>query len=589
MATKKYRFQQTADMLDSETIDAYQESYNRKREEVQREVKRDSELVRMLITTGVLTVGAVVLIAFLIGLIGNLHQYIETSSQVMKFLLEWVPRGLGVAAVAWLFVRFYRAFRAWQSHNKQMKLMQAEIDDRHAARERENLLARGQYELMMAEARQKDRAITFDQLGNAAVLNPSTWEIAQIRGNYQQYPSLHTIRNDNQLQAGQADALQVNISEERSLPRIEQFYEAIPFNSLQTGLGAEVDTGELVIGPIRKSTHFKFIGGSGQGKSCVAGGVLDIATTTNDPDHLRIGLLDLEYNTARLFEDLPHVAEIGPRRQRLVGRDPDEVANKLKLLQWELTRRAQLGEEHCTLNEPVLLVYVEEMLSLKYEVVDKQLQKDMLAALNIISIRGRKYGIFFLTCMQTDYSDKSTREGMAQFRTRGGFAIDPDTARAAGFFKTELIKQNFQRGRQGQYVLEKPQYAGLVLAPDYDVALKLEAKSKGKTSATKPTMAPTIESTISRYDERETPVYEVASIPTTPTTKGPITGALKPQLTAQEWRIVEKWKQGMGMKQIIASEFSNGKGEPLQGGDAFAKKAAEIQQLIGRFLPANDR
>lgn len=595
MNTKR-RFQQTG-MIEQETVDAYQERYDHKRQEVQRDAQRLQDSIRSLAVSGLIAVGAVVvLVMFMVGLLGNLHQYLETSSAAMKFLLNWFVPGMGCAFVLWCLVRLYRAFKVWRFDSIELKRAQAEIDSMNDARTRENWLAEAEVEVRMAEAQklraeaiQIERAINFDMNGNAAILNTATWEVAQIRGNYQQYPNLHTIRNDNQLQAGASDGeLQARITEERMLPSIEKFYEAIKFNSLQTGLGAEVETGQLVIAPIRKSTHFKFIGGSGQGKSCVAGGVLDIATMTNDPDHLRIGLLDLEHNTSRLFEDLPHVAEIGPRRQRLVGRDADEVANKLKLLQWELKRRSDLGEEYCTQHEPVLLVYVEEMLSLKYEVVDKQLQKDMLAAINILGIRGRKYGIFFLTCMQTDYSDKSTREAMAQFRTRGGFAIDPDTARASGFFNTELVKQNFQQGRQGQYVLERPQYGALVLAPDYDVKVKLETLARAKAAATKPAMPSTIETTLKPYDGQEMPVYEVANVPTTAHRKSPTTGALGAGLTAQEWRIVGKWRDGMGMNKIIASEFTNSKGEPLTGGDAFTQKAKEIQQLIGRFLPKGE-
>jgi hypothetical protein len=43
----------------------------------------------------------------------------------------------------------------------------------------------------------------------------------------------------------------------------------------------------------------------------------------------------------------------------------------------------------------------------------------------------------------------------------------------------------------------------------------------------------------------------------------------------------------MGMKQIIGSEYTNSKGEPLAGGDMFTQKSKEIQQLIGRFLPTS--
>jgi uncharacterized membrane protein len=372
--------------------------------------------------------------------------------------------------------------------------------------------------------------------------------------------------------------------EELPLPKIEMFYSLIPFNSLQTGMGIDALTGQPILAPIVKSTHFKLIGGSGQGKSCVAAAIIDIAATTNDPDHLRIGLLDLEHNTSRLFENLPHIAEIGPRRIRLIGRDADEVAQKLKLLQWELKRRSELGEEYCRAHEPILLVYVEEMLALKYEVVDKKLNQEMLAAINILGVRARKYGIFLLACMQTDYSDKSTREAMAQFRTRAGFAIDPDTARASGFFNTELINQNFQTGRRGQYVLEKPAFSGLVLSPDYDVAAKLEA-----LNPTTRTAMPSLPGRRNGSRSGAEPASVVDPVADTVVDSGFSTtrasDANLASLTEQEWRIVQKWRDGMGLKAIIASEFTNSKGEPVTGGDLFTQKSKEIQLLIARFLP----
>jgi hypothetical protein len=283
------------------------------------------------------------------------------------------------------------------------------------------------------------RTITFDHQGNAGLLDPYSGQVQLLRGNMREHPALHSYHNAPRITSVSEESDQAANPAllDRPLPSIESFYQVIPYNSLQVGMGIEAATGKPVLAPITKSTHFKLIGGSGMGKSCVSAAMLDIAITTNDPDHLRIGLLDLEHNTSRLFE-----------------------------------------------NEPLLLVYVEEMLALKYEVVDKKLNAEMLAAINILGVRARKYGIFLLACMQTDYSDKSTREAMAQFRTRAGFAIDPDTARASGFFNTTLIKENFAAGRSGQFVLEKPQFSGLVLAPEYDVALKLEQLATTSRPAT---------------------------------------------------------------------------------------------------------
>lgn len=414
---------------------------------------------------------------------------------------------------------------------------------------------------------------------------------------YQSYAPHQVYHNDLKQIEGVIERLQnVKVQEIEgpaapvlALPSIESFYQAIPYNSLQVGMGIEAASGKLVLAPIRQSTHFKLIGGSGMGKSCVSAAMLDIAIARNDPDHLKIGLLDLEHNTSRLFENAPHIAEIGPKRQRLIGRDPDEVAQKLKLLQWELTRRAQLGEEHCKAHEPILLVYVEEMLALKYEVVDAKLNKEMLAAINILGVRARKYGIFLLACMQTDYSDKSTREAMAQFRTRGGFAIDPDTARASGFFNNDLIKQNFADGRSGQYVLEKPGFSGLVLAPEYDVALKLEQLATTSPAATvaapiRLRALPSEAAYVDAEGDTEGAIEAVQELPLRRASQ-----ADGSTFTAQEQRFISKFLQeDMGIGQIVSSEFTNAKGEPLTGGEAYKQRSKDVQNVIRRYMDARE-
>lgn len=254
-----------------------------------------------------------------------------------------------------------------------------------------------------------------------------------------------------------------------SQPSMDEMYNAVKYNALEVAFGKNAKTGAIVVQGIIPGVHFKLVGASGFGKSCLAASLLDIATKRNDPDHLRIALLDLENKTSRLFERLPHVLEMGSpiRRVRLHAKDADEVARHLALLRKELDRRAT-----SQVATPLLLIYVEEMLSLQYE-VDEALKAQMLADLAILALRGRKYGMFLLACTQTDYSTKELREAQRQFRTRSGFAVDPTAARAAGFVNTELVKYNFQFAKPGQFLLEKPAFSELVLAPLYDVEQKL--------------------------------------------------------------------------------------------------------------------
>lgn len=519
-------------------------------------------------------IGGLLLLVFLIAGILAAHTQFVAGASIMVILLVGLlvilmPSALIVGIVVW--------------YQERMRKVRAEARNQELEEEHKE----AQIEQVRAQTRVLERTIPFDSVGNAALYDAISGQFIQLRGNYQEHPNLSHLHYSIKSDAAQAATQQAQIgpAQHHNLPKIEELISQIPYNSLQTAMGAELMTGKAVIAPIKKSTHFKLIGGSGLGKSCLSGGMLYIATQTNDADHLKIGLLDLEHNTSRLFEDLPHIAEIGPRRQRLIGRDPGEVAQKLKMLQLELERRAALGEKYCELYEPVLLVYVEEMLALKYEVADKKLKEEMLAAVNILGVRARKYGIFLLVCMQTDYSDKSTREAMAQFRTRAGFAIDPDTARAAGFFNTKLVTENFQAGYAGQYVLEKPQYSGLVLAPDFDVRAKLEEMHTPSASPSEREKIRLLNPARNRsVGALEGDSEGAQGLPL----RSPSQASLA-AFSAQEQRFISKFMQErLGISQIVASEFTNPKGEPLTSGEAYKQRSKEVQDVIRRYLASKE-
>src|SRR5579875_910656 len=117
-------------------------------------------------------------------------------------------------------------------------------------------------------------------------------------------------------------------------------------NRLIVSPGVRSSTGEVVKVSIVDVPHLKIIGSTGFGKSCLAGGILDQATQLNTPDVLQLALLDLEHKTSRLFENLPHVADlrIGSRMVTMVATNADEVAEHLGILKKELDRRAVHSE-----------------------------------------------------------------------------------------------------------------------------------------------------------------------------------------------------------------------------------------------------
>jgi hypothetical protein len=555
------------------------------------------------------TVVTFVCILALIAIATNFTEFDQGAGGYMQFVWHILPYVTLAVVGGWLLKHFkkellqvvqaIRDLIAFTGPARDMA--KARVKQLNAATADRTRQSKAQAHLMLAQAKERrarawqlQHSLPISPQFNSAVYVGDDGIPGMLAGPQPELPAgIQTLHYQNapRIQGMQQEPVaQIEASQETpeiARPHVDQFYELIPYNSKQTGLGADVKSKQLVIAEIASSTHFKFVGGSGQGKSCVAAGALDIAIHTNDQDHLLIGLLDMEHNTSRLFEDSDHVAELGPRRVRLIGRNPDEVAARIQDLYHELQRRSELGEAHCHQYEPMLLVYVEELLALKFE-VSEAFKKQMIDHINVLGVRGRKYDIFLLTCMQTDYSDPAMREGMAQFRTRGAFAIDPDVARASGFYNKELIRQNFEAAIPGRYVLEKPSYSGIVLAMDYDVRRMLE----NMAAATGATTPATMNRNQSKKSHYETVISEVTNdgheVTTEATRKQPTTGALEAiqaPLTPQDKRIIQKYRSGMGVSAIVASEFTDSKGKPLTGGVLFTQKAREVQQLIASLLP----
>lgn len=253
-------------------------------------------------------------------------------------------------------------------------------------------------------------------------------------------------------------------------PSQEVLLSTLEENSLTFSPGTRATDGSVVIVPMLDVPHLKIIGSTGFGKSCLAGAILDQTTQLNSPDILQVALLDLEHKTSRLFEDVPHVARLkkGERMVDMVATNADEVVEHLSILKHELDRRTRLSEQELDRN-PVLLMYVEEMLALQYEEIDAVFLERMFKDLTILAVRGRKYKMSLLACMQTDYSTKEMQITQKMFRFRSAAAIDTTAARAAGFMNTDLIKENFATGKPGQFVVEYPSFSGIVLAPVFDV------------------------------------------------------------------------------------------------------------------------
>ena len=300
------------------------------------------------------------------------------------------------------------------------------------------------------------------------------------QGRYAVSSSTERTTDPRQLAAPAAADTDDDDAIDHAMPTQDFILSRLKRNALEIAPGIDAKTGELRFLSIEDAVHFKLIGSSGFGKSCLAASILDQAIKLNGPDVLQVALLDLEHKTSVLFEDAPHLVEYkaaGGRRVPLASTNADEVATHLGHLKSILDQRAKLNEYDLQ-QQPVILIYVEEMLSLQYE-VDPKLLSQMLADLSVLALRARKYRMFLLACAQTDYSTPELKNAQKQFRSRIAFAVDTTSARAAGFMSTELIKQNFLTAEKGDghFVLEYPGYAGICIAPSFDVRAMLLARS----------------------------------------------------------------------------------------------------------------
>ena len=344
--------------------------------------------------------------------------------------------------------------------------------------------------------------------GYAALVERSTegYQIVQMPYMGRPHPQLATVASQ---QPRPLATPQTRVIE---MPTQNYILSQLRHNGLEVIPGVDVNTGECHILSIPDAVHFKLIGSSGFGKSCLAASLLDQAIQTNDPTRLQIALLDCEAKTSKLFQDAPHVVEsrVGTRRIPLVSTNADEVAQHLSLLVAILQERAKLSEYDLQ-QLPVMVIYVEEMLSLQYE-VDPKLLDRMLADLSILALRARKYNMFLLACSQTDYSTPELKTAQKQFRSRIAFAIDTTAARAAGFMDTELIKENFKTAQKGDghFVMETPGYSGVMVAPSFDVRqMLLERSTPVRSDVQRPHTTPDLRIVQADSIPTERPLHDV--------------------------------------------------------------------------------
>ncbi len=278
---------------------------------------------------------------------------------------------------------------------------------------------------------------------------------------------------------------------------VEQIIEKTEPNSYTVWIGRSLTMpGNPAIQMKFYKRHLRFIGASQYGKSSMAAAFLWTITRTHDPKHLRIAILDKEDQTGKLFENLPHILRIrvGGQVVTMHARDDKQVLQYLMCVVEIMRRRYKMSKQDM-LAQPVLLVYIEEFLSLKnfFKAAMESAKGEAKAqatsdytslvyCIEELSQRGLKVRVQLLLCAQVEYADDDFKEALVNVGCGMSFCVRPRAAAAAGFRSTELLNRNYKENKVGQAVIETPDCTDLMLAPDFDLEHRLIALETAETA-----------------------------------------------------------------------------------------------------------
>lgn len=461
------RYQQT-NIVDADGASVYDRYETQQRDRASAVRSQIHNAFRDVITFAVMGIGAIiVLVAFLVGIIGNMKQFLHTSSVLMDLFLQWLIPGIVVLFLLFILRKLYEAVRLYRQDNVELAKVRAETS-----------LMQAEAEEIRARARQLQYTLPVDERGNLVIFDPTSGYVRQITGQAPQFPLLTSYHNSPK-HAGAGEDIKALPSGEIKKPSLDEIAEQIKPNSLELCLGRSLKGtfGEYIIAELLDS-HLKVIGATRMGKSCLAGAILRQIEMTHTPDRLCFALLDLEYKTSRLFEQSNHLAIVRDGRRAIPAhaKSFDEIPGMLHLIAMELERRDRLTYDEVE-SLPHILVYLEEFLNLKkrLKTMGGKVLQQFLTDFNTLSTRGVKLGVHALVCAQVDYADEDLKESMNQFiGLNASFGVRPQAAMAAGFVNSELLNENYSNRVQGQFVVESFSGADIGAAPNFDVRTKIK-------------------------------------------------------------------------------------------------------------------
>jgi DNA translocase FtsK/SpoIIIE-like protein len=275
---------------------------------------------------------------------------------------------------------------------------------------------------------------------------------------------------------------------------VDEICAHIERNSYQVYIGSSLTKNLTPLLISIKGRHLKVIGATQKGKSSFVGSLIDIVSQTHDPAYVQFALLDKEHQTSRLFADLPHLLRVvvDGKPTPVHAKNTNEVVEYLSYLLQILDARNAMSRTALA-QEPVIVVYIEEFLRLKKELkaacattqdregaVRRYTQFSF--AIGQLAGLGLKLRMYLWLVAQMDYADKDPelQEAMVNITSGLSFCVRQTAALAAGFYQTELLSRNAQENKAGQAVCEMPDCNDLILAPDFDLEQRLQAREQAE-------------------------------------------------------------------------------------------------------------
>jgi hypothetical protein len=278
---------------------------------------------------------------------------------------------------------------------------------------------------------------------------------------------------------------------------VDEICAHIERNSYQVYIGSSLTKNLTPLLISIKGRHLKVIGATQKGKSSFVGSLIDIVSQTHDPAYVQFALLDKEHQTSRLFADLPHLLTVvvDGKPTPVHAKNTNEVVEYLSYLLQILDARNAMSRTALA-QEPVIVVYIEEFLRLKKELKaacattqDKEgavrRYTQFSFAIGQLAGLGLKLRMYLWLVAQMDYADKDPelQEAMVNITSGLSFCVRQTAALAAGFYQTELLSRNAQENKAGQAVCEMPDCNDLILAPDFDLEQRLQAREQAEIRA----------------------------------------------------------------------------------------------------------